>query len=114
MSHVLKQTSAPSATSSSGESSDELRKALQQQAETVERLRFLIEASKVLNSTLDLAEVIRNILDMTTRETGAERATLFLMDHEKHELWSLVAQGLEEKEMRLAAGRGDAGRGREE
>lgn len=92
-----------------GETSDELRQALQQQAETVERLRFLIEASKVLNSTLDLAEVIRNILDMTTRETGAERATLFLLDHEKHELWSLVAQGLEEKEIRLPAGRGLAG-----
>ncbi len=91
------------------ETSDELRRALQQQAQTVARLHFLIEASKVLNSTLDLAEVIRNILDMTTRETGAERATLFLMDHEKHELWSLVAQGLEEREIRLPAGKGLAG-----
>ena len=83
MNQILKQTSARSATPSS-ESSEELRKALLQQAQTVERLHFLIEASKVLNSTLDLAEVIRNILDMTTRETGAERATLFLMDHEHH------------------------------
>lgn len=108
MNQILKQTSPPSARPSS-ESSEELRKALLQQAQTVERLHFLIEASKVLNSTLDLAEVIRNILDMTTRETGAERATLFLMDHEHHELWSLVAQGLEQKEIRLPAGKGLAG-----
>ncbi|HET7291859.1 MAG TPA: GAF domain-containing SpoIIE family protein phosphatase [Vicinamibacteria bacterium] len=91
------------------ETSEQLRQALALQAKTVERLRFLIEASKVLNSTLDLAEVIRNILDMTTRETGAERATLFLLDHEKNELWSLVAQGLEQKEIRLPAGKGLAG-----
>jgi phosphoserine phosphatase RsbU/P len=94
---------------SPGETSEELRHALVQQARTVERLHFLIEASKVLNSTLDLAEVIRNILDMTTRETRAERATLFLLDHEKNELWSLVAQGLEQREIRLPAGKGLAG-----
>jgi len=83
-----------------------LRKALEAQ---VERLRFLIEASKALNSTLDLAELISIILDMTSRETGAERATLFLVDSERNELWSLVAQGLGHKEIRLPAGRGLAG-----
>lgn len=109
MGQVPSETRLTSTTPTLGETSDELRKALREQAKTVERLHFLIEASKVLNSTLDLAEVIRNILDMATRETGAERATLFLMDHEKHELWSLVAQGLEQREIRLPAGRGLAG-----
>lgn len=86
-----------------------LRQALEEQSRTVERLRFLIEASKVLNSTLDLAELLAIILNMTTRETGAERATLFLVDSERNELWSLVAQGLGHKEIRLPAGRGLAG-----
>jgi sigma-B regulation protein RsbU (phosphoserine phosphatase) len=92
--------------STAGAGSDALRRALEAQ---VERLRFLIEASKALNSTLDLAELIPIILNMTTRETGAERATLFLVDSERNELWSLVAQGLGHKEIRLPAGRGLAG-----
>jgi len=86
-----------------------LRTALEEQSRTVERLRFLIEASKALNSTLDLAELLAIILDMTTRETRAERATLFLLDAERNELWSLLAQGLGHKEIRLPAGRGIAG-----
>jgi sigma-B regulation protein RsbU (phosphoserine phosphatase) len=89
-----------------GPGADALRQALEAQ---VERLRFLIEASKALNSTLDLAELITIILEMTTRETGAERATLFLLDSERNELWSLVAQGLGHKEIRLPSGRGLAG-----
>jgi len=85
---------------------DPLRTALEAQ---VERLRFLVEASKALNSTLDLSELITIILDMTTRESGAERATLFLVDGERNELMSLVAQGLGHEEIRLPAGRGLAG-----
>lgn len=85
------------------------RRALAEQGRTLERLNFLIEASKALNSTLDLAEVMKIILDMTTAQTGADRASLFLVDHERNELWSLVAQGLEQKEIRLPAGRGIAG-----
>ncbi len=83
-----------------------MRRALEAQ---VERLRFLIEASKALNSTLDLAELITIVLDISTRGSGAERATLFLLDAERGELWSLVAQGLGHKEIRLPSGRGLAG-----
>lgn len=87
----------------------EAQQALELQARTVKRLHFLIEATKVLNSTLDLEELLGIILDLTTRHTGAERATLFLMDHQKRELSSLLAQGLEQREIRLPLGRGIAG-----
>jgi sigma-B regulation protein RsbU (phosphoserine phosphatase) len=79
------------------------------QARTIERLQILVEASKVLNSTLDIAELFDRILNMATQHTGAERASLFLHDAEKGELWSLLAQGLEQKEIRLPAGKGLAG-----
>ena len=41
--------------------------------------------------------------------TGAERATLFLHDREKHEVWSKVALGLEIPEIRLRTTRGVVG-----
>lgn len=88
---------------------DEAHEALELQTRTVKRLHFLIQASKILNSTLDLGELLGIILDMTTKQTGAERATLFLVDSEKRELLSLVAQGLEQKEIRMPMSRGLAG-----
>jgi sigma-B regulation protein RsbU (phosphoserine phosphatase) len=75
----------------------------------VVELSTVIDATKRLNSTLDLAELIRIILEIATRHTGADRGTVFLVDHERDEIWSLVGLGLEEKEIRLPANRGVAG-----
>lgn len=74
-----------------------------------ERLQFLVETSKILNSTLDLPELLQIILRITTAQTGAERATLFLVDAARGELWSLIAQGLGHEEIRLPIGKGLAG-----
>jgi sigma-B regulation protein RsbU (phosphoserine phosphatase) len=93
---------------STGEAA-ELRAALAEQERTVRRLGFLVEASKVLNSTLDLGELIKIILGIATEHTSSERATLFLVDEKRNELWSLLAQGLDQKEIRLPAGQGLAG-----
>lgn len=75
----------------------------------LERLQFLVETSKILNSTLDLSELLEIILRITTAQTGAERATLFLVDAERNQLWSLIAQGLGHAEIRLPIGKGLAG-----
>jgi len=82
---------------------------LERLTRSVDRLNLLVEASKVLNSTLDLAQVFASILEIATRQTGADRATIFLVDAARNELWSLLAQGLEHKEIRLPLGRGLAG-----
>jgi serine phosphatase RsbU (regulator of sigma subunit) len=84
-------------------------KVVDRQGRELERLGFLVEAAKVLNSTLDLFELLERILRMTTSQTGADRATLFLIDAERGELWSWIAQGLERKEIRLPMGKGLAG-----
>src|SRR6202046_827993 len=72
-------------------------------------LSTIVEATKRLNSTLDLAELLNIILQLTTRQTGAERGTVFLIDHERNEIWSLVGMGLDQHEIRLPINRGIAG-----
>ena len=49
------------------------------------------------------------ILQLTTRHTGAERGTVFLVDRERNEIWSLVGLGLDTHEIRLPTSRGIAG-----
>jgi sigma-B regulation protein RsbU (phosphoserine phosphatase) len=72
-------------------------------------LSTIVEATKRLNSTLDLAELLNIILQLTTRQTGAERGTVFLIDREREEIWSLVGMGLDQHEIRLPISRGIAG-----
>jgi len=72
-------------------------------------LSTIVEATKRLNSTLDLAELLNIILGLTTRYSGAERGTVFLVDRDKKEIWSLVGLGLEQHEIRLPITKGIAG-----
>ena len=76
---------------------------------TMNKLAFLVEASKALGSTLDLSELLARILDVAKSQVEAERGTLFLVDEKKSEMWSLIAQGLEKQEIRLPLGKGIAG-----
>ena len=75
----------------------------------IRRLERLVEAGKALNATIDLSELFGVILGIVTEHTRAERASLFLLDSKRQELWSLVAQGLGSVEIRLPAGKGLAG-----
>lgn len=83
--------------------------ALAERRGAMEELSSIIEATKKLNSTLDLGELIHIILQIATRQTGAGRGTVFLLDAEKNEIWSLVGLGLEQQVIRLPADRGIAG-----
>ncbi|GAC1634686.1 MAG: hypothetical protein NVS9B14_10980 [Candidatus Acidiferrum sp.] len=83
--------------------------ALAERRGTMEELSSIVEATKRLNSTLDLGELIHIILQIATRQTGAGRGTVFLVDAEKNEIWSLVGLGLEQGVIRLPADRGIAG-----
>jgi serine phosphatase RsbU (regulator of sigma subunit) len=83
--------------------------ALAERRGAVKELSSIVEATKRLNSTLDLGELIHIILQIATRQTGAERGTVFLMDREREEMWSLVGLGLDQHVIRFAADRGIAG-----
>ncbi len=75
----------------------------------VVELSTIVEATKRLNSTLDLGELINIILQLATRHTSADRGTVFLVDKERDEIWSLVGLGLQQQEIRLPATKGIAG-----
>ena len=83
--------------------------ALAERRGAMEELSCIVEATKRLNSTLDLGELIHIILQIATRQTGAERGTVFLVDKERQEIWSLVGLGLEQHAIRLPITRGIAG-----
>ena len=75
----------------------------------LQELSSIVEATKRLNSTLDLGELINIILQLATRQTGADRGTVFLVDQERQEIWSLVGLGLEQHEIRLPITKGISG-----
>lgn len=76
---------------------------------SVNRLRKILEATKLLNSTIDLAELTAIILRIVRDEVSIDRATVFVVDRDRNELRSLVAQGVSGNEIRLPLGDGIAG-----
>jgi K+-sensing histidine kinase KdpD len=75
----------------------------------LDRLSLLIEASKIVNSAIELDKVLTLILDVAAQSIGADRGTLYLIDAAQNELWSKVAQGSNMVEIRLPIGKGLAG-----
>jgi K+-sensing histidine kinase KdpD len=86
---------------------------LEEQRKAIEirfnKLQRLIEASKIINSTLDLDKLLGLILSSATQSIDADRGTLYLVDDIKKELWSKVHQGIDMVEIRLPIGKGFAG-----
>lgn len=75
----------------------------------IDRLTSLIEAAKKVNSSLDLEELLRIILETATQGISAERGTLYLIDYSRGEIWSKVLKGESMAEIRLPLGKGIAG-----
>ena len=73
----------------------------------VQRLELLLQTALDLSSERDLNRLLDRIWERLTEVMEAERSTLFLIDEEKGELWSRIAQRAEE--IRLPIGRGIAG-----
>jgi phosphoserine phosphatase RsbU/P len=72
-------------------------------------LERILEATKKLNSTLDLDELLREIVITAIELVNAERGTLYLIDEKKNELWSQVLTGEGLVEVHLPMGTGIAG-----
>jgi len=80
-----------------------------EQQKQITQLSLLFEATRLLNSTLDLAELLELILKIARNEVGADRGSVFLVDQKSNELWSIVASGLDHQEIRVPFGRGVSG-----
>lgn len=73
------------------------------------RLQAVVDASVLVNSTLDLRELAEHVVDIATGLIRAERGSLFLVDRDSGTLRSLVAQGVPEEGLRLRVGQGVVG-----
>jgi len=70
----------------------------------------LLDAIQTLSRELDLTRLLQIIMDKASRLLNADRSSLFVVDEERAELWSKIAQGLEVREIRVPIGQGIAGR----
>jgi HD-GYP domain-containing protein (c-di-GMP phosphodiesterase class II) len=75
----------------------------------VEKLGGILEVAKALVAERDLDRLLQLIVSAAARVVEADRCSLFLVDRERGELWSKVAQGVGTKEIRFPMGRGIAG-----
>ena len=76
--------------------------------EEIERLRTVVDASKLINSSLDADTLLDSILTVARRELSVDRGTLYFVDRDRKEIWTKIADSLGE-EIRLPVGRGIAG-----
>ncbi|TVV76120.1 adenylate/guanylate cyclase domain-containing protein [Sphingomonas solaris] len=72
-------------------------------------LRELIEVTSAITSEMQLDTLLARIVEVTSRILNADRSTLLLHDERTGELWSLVAEGLTTREIRMDASEGLAG-----
>jgi serine/threonine-protein kinase len=87
----------------------ELAHAHAQSERHVERLHLVLELTQRLVSATDLDTLLALLAETTTRLANAERATIYLVDAERKELWSRVTVEGSVGEIRVPLGVGIAG-----
>jgi len=75
----------------------------------LDKLGALLEIGKSLASERDLEKLLTMILNDVTQLTDADRSSLLLTDRENNQIWSLIAQGLDKREIRIPITTGIAG-----
>lgn len=89
--------------------SSELQELQNQLKRKINEMRSMQQIGKTLSSVLDRDRLLVLIMEEVTRLMDAERGTLYIVENEKGELWSKIAQKAEIKEIRLKIGVGIAG-----
>ena len=74
---------------------------------TAEQMRHVLDVSRLLVVTADLDLLLRRIAEAATSLLGAERASIFLHDPARHQLWTKIALG--SGEIRVPDGAGIVG-----
>jgi HD-GYP domain-containing protein (c-di-GMP phosphodiesterase class II) len=73
------------------------------------KLDLILDVTRRLMSITDLDALLRDMATVTTQLLDADRATIFIVDRERAEIWSKVALGTGAGEIRQAIGVGIAG-----
>ncbi len=87
----------------------ELERNARRFARELKKSEQLVEATKSLNSTLDLDKLLDIILEISLKIVDSDRGTVYLVDDAKGELWSRVLKGDETERIVLPLGKGIAG-----
>lgn len=82
---------------------------IKQLKEENRRLNTILHVAQSLQSELDIKRLLFKIMDEVKNLLDADRCTVFLVDYDTKELWSLVAQGMEDFEIRFPMEKGIAG-----
>jgi adenylate cyclase len=80
------------------------------QAKRLRLAETLVNVSRAVAAMESVDDVLATLVELTTRETDADRGTLFLDDPVTGELYSRVAQGERSREIRFPNDEGIAGR----
>ncbi len=72
-------------------------------------LLALLQVGRTIAIETNIDSLLTIIAQQIQQALGADRCTVFLLDSEHNELWSKVALGLEQKEIRFSAEKGLAG-----
>ncbi|WP_299435382.1 adenylate/guanylate cyclase domain-containing protein [uncultured Aquimarina sp.] len=64
----------------------------------------LLDVFKAVSSELNLNKLIQVVMNKAAEITNADRSSLFLVDEETGELWTVFAKGLEDKTVRTKKG----------
>jgi serine/threonine protein kinase len=73
------------------------------------KLLAVLEAQKALSSSLEIDKILETLLAVATREVGADRGTIFLVDKKKEILWSKTLEGDKEVKIEVPLGKGIVG-----
>lgn len=84
-------------------------KILPKNEQNVSLLNALTEIARSVSSQSDIDNLLVTIAQQTKKVLNADRCSVFLLDKDRHELWSKVALGLNSEEIRFSADKGFAG-----
>jgi HD-GYP domain-containing protein (c-di-GMP phosphodiesterase class II) len=73
----------------------------------IQKLESILDVAKAMATQRELGVLLEHIVEHARKVVSADRGSIFLLDKEKNELWSKVAQG--SKEIRFPADKGIAG-----
>lgn len=76
---------------------------------SLSRAQMLVNLSQAMAASETLDQMLESLIDYITTEIGVERATIFLHDNETDELYSRVARGNFQREIRVREKSGVAG-----
>jgi adenylate cyclase len=90
-------------------SATDANEVMRELADAYRQQSSLLEIAEAIGSQLGLVPLIQRVLEQVSKLLDADRASLYLVDHDRKELWTKVAQGLDVQEIRVPMDRGIAG-----